>query len=109
MEGTTGSCIQVVAVNGCCYGKDSSPDKGDYYKYCGQDFWKFISGNDSLYKEIIEPLGYKAKEKNEEFKTEYNKILNLFVAEFIKDYCFSDGSIDWDKLVEYNSGRKVLK
>jgi len=32
----------IVAVNGCCYGRDNRPDKGDYLKYCGQRFWEFI-------------------------------------------------------------------
>ena len=38
---TSNSKINIVAINGCCYGKDKSPDKGDYYKYCGQRFWEF--------------------------------------------------------------------
>jgi hypothetical protein len=38
------SDIQIVAVNGCCYGRDKKPDKGYYFKYCGQTFWEFISG-----------------------------------------------------------------
>lgn len=62
---TTG--LHVVSVNGCCYGKDNMPDKMDYLKLCGQRFWEFISGNKNLYTEIIEPLGHKAKEKNDLF------------------------------------------
>lgn len=46
------------AINGCCYGKDNHPDKGDYYKYCGQKFWEFISGVPELYIDIIEPTGH---------------------------------------------------
>jgi len=61
--GTNISSTNVVAVNGCCYGKNRSPDKGDYLKLCGQEFWKFISGDDTLYTDIIEPLGHQAKEK----------------------------------------------
>ncbi len=64
---TSNSGLQVVAINGCCYGKSANPDKGDYYKYCGQRFWEFISGNAELYTEIIEPLGHKAKEKTMNF------------------------------------------
>ena len=32
--------IQIIAINGCCYGKDNQPykSKGDYYKLCGQAF-----------------------------------------------------------------------
>ncbi len=47
--GTNRLSTNVVAVNGCCYGKDGTPDKGDYLKLCGQQFWKFISGDDNLY------------------------------------------------------------
>ena len=97
--------LMVEAVNGCCYGKDSRPDKGDYYKYCGQQFWEFISGNENLYTDIITPLGYKAKEKNEAFTTSYLQMINKFTREFLNDFCTVDGQIDWTKLVEFNSGK----
>lgn len=98
--------IKVVAVNGCCYGQDAHPDKGDYFKYCGQEFWKLISGVDELYIQIIEPLGYKAKEKNEEYTEEYNAIVTKFTVEFAKEFCKKNGKIHWAKLVKFNSGRK---
>jgi hypothetical protein len=89
-----------VAVNGCCYGRDDSPDKGDYLKLCGQRFWEFISGDEHLYTEIIDPLGHKAKEKNEKFFIEYTKVINRFTLEFSKEYCSRDGAILWNKLVQ---------
>ena len=67
---TNTSSANVVAVNGCCYGKDRMPDKGDYWKLCGQQFWEFISGDNNLFIDIIEPLGHQAKEKNEQFLNE---------------------------------------
>jgi len=42
---------------------------------CRQEFWEFISGNSQLYLEIVEPLGYRAKERNKEFSEEYGRIL----------------------------------
>jgi hypothetical protein len=105
---TQNTGIHVVAMNGCCYGIDSKPDKGDYFKYCGQRFWSFISGDDNFYLDIIEPLGYKAKEKNDEFRKEYGKVINLLTMAFNKEYCLEDGSIDWDKIVKINSGMKHL-
>jgi hypothetical protein len=93
---------QIVAVNGCCYGQDANPDKGDYFKYCGQDFWEFISGIRELYTQIIDPLGYKAKEKNEEFLEEYSKIVTNFTVEFANEFC-ENGKINWIRLVEFNS------
>lgn len=101
---TSNSHLTIVAVNGCCYGIDNRPDKGGYFKYCGQRFWTFISGKESLYTDIIEPLGYKAKEKNDSFLQSYARMINQFTREFMSDFCFPDGNIDWEKLVEYNSG-----
>lgn len=104
---TSHSDIQVIAVNGCCYGRDNLPDKGDYYKFCGQRFWEFISGNGNLYTDIIEPLGYKAKEKNDVFMLSYAQMINKFTREFINDFCKENGEIDWEKLVRYNSADDV--
>lgn len=103
---TSNSQLQINAINGCCYGKDNKPDKGDYFKYCGQVFWESISGNSELYTEIIEPLGHKAKEKNEEFMQSYAQMINKFTREFTNDFCKETGEIDWIKLVEFNSKKK---
>ena len=92
----------MVAVNGCCYGRDNNPDKGDYLKLCGQRFWEFISGEERLYVEIIEPLGHQAKERNEAFQREYARLINTFSQEFMAEFCV-DGLIDWEKLVAFNS------
>lgn len=94
------------AVNGCCYGKENKTDKGTYFKLCGQDFWEFISGDDQLYVKIIEPLGYQAKKRNDEFRDDYERILNLFTNQFFQKYCNADGTINWPELVRFNSGRK---
>lgn len=104
---TSNSKLNIVAVNGCCYGINNKPDKGDYYKYCGQQFWEFISGNKNLYLDIIEPLGHKAKERNEEFMKSYAKMINKFIREFTIEYCFEDGSIDWNKIVKLNSAMRI--
>jgi len=96
------SDIHVVAVNGCCYGRTINADKGDYFKYCGQKFWEFISGNPDLYLQIIKPLGYSARQKNEEFQREYAQIVNRFTIEFSEQFVVA-GKIDWDALVRFNS------
>ncbi|MDR1163057.1 MAG: cytosolic protein [Candidatus Accumulibacter sp.] len=102
---TSDSKLNVVAVNGCCYGRDNVPDKGDYFKYCGQEFWAFLSGNENLYLEIIEPLGHKAHEKNEEFRNSYDHMINKFTREFSNEFCDGGGAIDWEKLLRFNSGK----
>lgn len=102
---TSGTNIQVVAINGCCYGKDKNPDKGDYFKYCGQKFWEFISGEPTLYSDILEPIATDAKKKNEDFKFEYTKMINKLTLEFLNNYCNNDGSINWDKIMLINSSQ----
>ena len=104
---TSNSRLNIVAVNGCCYGRDNNPDKGDYYKLCGQAFWDFISGNKNLYTEIMEPLGYRAKEKNDDFLKSYNQMINKFTKEFTITYCEDTGEINWKKLVQFNSAKAL--
>lgn len=100
---------KVIAVNGCCFGKDNKPDKGGYLKLCGQRFWELISGDEKLYIDIVEPIGYKAKQKNEEFIENYAQIVNKLTLEFSRKFC-DNGKINWAKLVEYNSGfEKITK
>lgn len=106
---TSDSRVQVIAVNGCCYGRDNKPDKGDYFKYCGQYFWEFISGDGELFTKIIEPLGHKAKDKNNEFVQLHARVINKFTREFAELFCRDNGEIDWDKLVRFNSATEQPK
>jgi hypothetical protein len=104
---TSNSKLNIIAVNGCCYGRDNNPDKGDYFKYCGQRFWEFVSGDTDLYTKIIEPLGNQAKERNDDFIQSYSQMINKFTKEFADTFCLNNGSIDWDKLVRFNSATIV--
>ena len=102
------SITNIVAINGCCYGRDPKSDKGEYLKICGQEFWEFISSNSNLYLEIIEPLGRKAKERNEEFQISYGELLTVFTQQFTNEFCIK-GKIDWNKLVRFNSSKEKIK
>ncbi|MCW7469856.1 PmeII family type II restriction endonuclease [Leptospira kanakyensis] len=102
---TSNSGLIVKAINGCCYGRDNKPDKGDYLKLCGQRFWEFISGEEELYSELIEPLGHTAKTNDDLYQEAYAKMINKFTIEFGKDFCKADGAIDWEKLVHFNSAK----
>lgn len=108
---TSGANVNVTAINGCCYGRTTPRNnykpKGDYFKYCGQVFWEFISGNSELYKEIVEPLGYLAQNKNEDYLKSYAQKINLFTKELANDFFKANGEIDWDKLLEFNSKGRI--
>jgi hypothetical protein len=96
--------LEILCVNGCCYGRDNKPQKNGYVKLCGQRFWELISEQSDLYIDIIEPLGYKAKEKNESFIQAYAQAINIFTLQFTQEYCI-DGVINWNKIVSLNSGK----
>jgi hypothetical protein len=98
----------VQAVLGICYGKTRTSYLRGYLKVVGQNFWYFISEDENLYTDIVEPLGFRAREHNAQFDSQKVRIINNFTAEFFKDFC-TNGEIDWRKLVEFNSGNLDLK
>ena len=102
--GANSGSQNVVALNGCCYGKEGNPDKGDYVKLCGQAFWEKISGDNTFYKRIIGPLSSATTSKSDAFKAEYDIVLDKFIAEFVAEFCDEDDNIDWNKLLVFNSG-----
>jgi hypothetical protein len=105
---TNAKRMSVEAINGCCYGRVIKTDKGEYQKIAGQVFWELISGNSDLYTEIIDPLAYKAKERNQEYEREYARQINIFTQQFVKVFCV-DGMIHWEKIVKFNSGKEKFK
>lgn len=62
-----------------------------------------ISGNGRLFIDIVEPLGHEAKRRNEEFELRYAKVVNTMTGQLLEKFT-SDGLIDWEKLVVFNSG-----
>lgn len=105
---TSDSKLNVRAVNGCCYGRDNKPDKGDYDKLCGQRFWEFITGEAGFYTQVIEPIGHEAKKRNDDFAEKYDQVLTLFSQEFAAEYCVN-GKIDWSKIVVLGSSALAPK
>ncbi len=94
---------QVQPVVGSCYGKRKTVNDGELIKMAGQNFWYFLSGNERLYTDIIEPIGFEAKRHNDKYYEERARLINRFTAEFATEFC-TDGRIDWQKLVVFNSG-----
>ena len=103
------NALNVQPILGICYGNTRTSYLQGYQKVVGQNFWYLISDNKELYKEIIEPIGYRAKEHNDSFYSEKDRVVNRFTKQFLDDYCNATGDIDWDKLVEFNSGNFDLK
>jgi len=99
----------VEPVLGICYGKTRTTyTKRGYLKVVGQNFWYLISESQDLYTDIIEPIGYRAKEHNDAFYRQKDRVVNRFTKQFLDEFCDSTGAIDWVELVEFNSGNYDL-
>jgi hypothetical protein len=93
----------IQTVLGICYGKVRTSYLRGYMKVVGQNFWYLISRDRDLYTDIIEPLGYNARQHNEIFLKQKDILINQFSRQFMDDFC-ENGAINWKKLVEFNSG-----
>jgi hypothetical protein len=94
----------VQPVLGICYGKSKTGYTRGYLKVVGQNFWYLISENEHLYTDIVEPIGFKAKEHNEAFLAAKSGVINRFTKQFIDRFCDQSGMIQWERLVEFVSG-----
>ena len=99
--------IPVQPVLGICYGKVKTVDTGLFLKIVDQSFWHFISGDENLYIDLIEPIGYEAKKHNEIYLKERDNTYNRFIREFTIDFCELSGEINWARLVEFTSHNLV--
>lgn len=96
----------IVAVNGCCYGRGTVARRGGYLEVCGEDFWTLISGDSTLYKRIADPMAHKASECDSQFQAEYEKVVEAFAKDFASCYCDEGDLICWDRIVERISKTK---
>lgn len=105
-----GNSNDIVAVNGCMYGKDNKPYKIDildkqknYLKLCGQEFWELITGDNEFYQRIVVPIDKEAKKRDDNFKETYAAKINEMTKEFAEQFLTEQGSISWDKIIDFVS------
>ena len=100
--------INVVPVIGYGYGKKNPRKTRIYEEIAGQAFWELITGDSDFYKKLIDFMGSAPEENRRKFLRSIKKAKNRLTLEFIRDFCFEDGTIDWDKLVQFNSGKEKV-
>jgi hypothetical protein len=100
---------QFDAVIGHGYGQKKGNPKGKIYRnVSGQAFWTEITGDRDFYLKLITLMKDEPQKHKPEYKKAWDAAVNRFTGEFIRDFCFSDGRIDWEKLVQFVSEDKTL-
>lgn len=97
-----------VPIIGYGYGKKGASTRGQPksgIELAGKEFWAELTGDDEFYVKLIRFMDKLPEKYAEDFRNSYQKAANRLVREFTQEFCFEDGSIDWEKLVEFNSGK----
>ncbi|HEX9975961.1 MAG TPA: PmeII family type II restriction endonuclease [Dehalococcoidales bacterium] len=96
---------------GHAYGRlRTEPTKDRVYRdSSGQEFWAEITGDDDFYLKLARLMKDAPTKHRKEYNPAWDAAINRFTAEFIKDFCFPDGNIDWEKLVRFVSEDKTRK
>lgn len=92
---------------GYSYGKKKESGRGKpkiYQELAGKRFWAELTGDEEFYVRIISFMGALPEQYVASYKESYNKAANRLIREFSNSFCKEDGGIDWEKLVEFNSG-----
>ncbi len=98
-------------VLGTCYGKGSKPasDKRCYRIISGQAFWYELTGKVNFYQRICNAMSTGVEEHRRQYEEEYSNALNRFTREFLLEFAKDDGAIDWNKLLQFNSGAELAE
>lgn len=100
------------AIVGYAYGTKQESDRGRakiYIEVAGEEFWTMLTGDKDFYKKIITFMGELPEKYVDDYNVSYDKACNRLVRDFSREFCNEDGSIDWEKLVEFNSGSPARK
>lgn len=96
-----------VPIIGYGYGRKQSSRRGQpkfYLELAGKAFWQELTGDEEFYIKLIRLMGKLPEKYVEEFNEAYQKASNRLVKQFIDSFCDEEGSIDWERIVRFNSG-----
>jgi hypothetical protein len=96
---------------GHAYGRAKSQPTKDilYRRSSGQAFWAEITGDHDFYLKLIRLMKEEPIKHKQKYAPAWDAAVNKFTAEFISDFCFSNGQIDWEKLVRFVSEDTSVK
>ena len=88
------------------YGKKAKKADRPYTELYGQEFWEAITGDSEFYLKILDYMSDKPRKYREEFTELMADTRNRLIRDFSNQFCNEDGSIDWVKLLKFNSGKE---
>jgi Type II restriction endonuclease EcoO109I len=98
------------AIVGYGYGKKKTEvGPSGFREVAGQSLWEELTGDPDFYIKIITAMGDKPQQHLAEYQKAFAAAINRFTKEFIEEFCFDDGTINWEKIVRFNSGRVCRK
>jgi len=95
-------------VVGYCYGrkKQSHRSTVNFRELAGQVFWSEITGESDFYLRIVRCMGDAPAQQRPIFQDAFDRAKNRFVKQFLEDFSDEQGAIDWNKLLQFNSGEE---
>jgi hypothetical protein len=98
-------------VLGYGYGRRNTDPKGskNYRQRSGQAFWEELTDDSDFYLKLIRLMKHYPQEHRVRYQVEWKRAVNRFEREFLNNFSTPDGDIDWEKLVEFNSGKQKRK
>ncbi len=109
---TSGGRINFEAIIGYAYGTKTETGRGKakiYEEVAGEEFWEALTGDKDFYTRIISFMDTLPEQYIDKYKESYDKAFNRLVRDFSIEFCNADGTINWEKLVDYNSGSPKRK
>lgn len=93
------------------YGRTKTQTTKDrvYRDSSGQTFWTEITGDPDFYIKLIRLMMDEPAKHRKTFAPAWDAAVNRFTAEFINEFCFPAGHIDWEKLTKFVSEQKTPK
>src|SRR5699024_1804533 len=98
------------AMVGYGYGTRSTElNKYRFREVAGQAFWEELTNDPDFSVKIISAMRDRPKQHLIEYQKSFDTALDSFTKEFIDDFCFDDGTINWNKILKFNSGKVCKK
>lgn len=89
------------------YGKSRASSKTVIYRdLAGQEFWEELTGDPDFYLKLIRYMQNEIIVRHRaEYELAWDVALNRYTRDFANMFCDEDGSINWEALVQFNSGK----